>query len=163
MTPDLELPTAGPLDAPVIAALHAACFEAENWSEAEVVELLAMPGAIAVLALRHREPLGFALARAAAEECELLSVAVLSAVRRGGIGQGLLRAICARAAEAGAARLFLEVAEDNEPARALYRREGFTCVGRRQGYYRRPEGPACDALVLARRLAGAAVGGAKDP
>ncbi len=153
MKPGLALPSAGLLDAPVIARMHAACFDVEPWSEQDVAELLAMPGAIAVLALKGGEPLGFALARVAAEDCELLSIAVLATARRAGIGCGLLHAVFRRAAAAGAARLFLEVAEDNRAARALYRREGFTRIGRRKGYYRRPNGPAGDAVVLARALA----------
>ncbi len=157
MTSRLELPAAGLPHAPVIAALHAACFDDEPWSEQDVAELLAMPGAIAVLALDGGAPLGFALARAAAEDCELLSIGVISAARRGGVGRRLLHAVFNRAANAGAARLFLEVAADNRAARALYRREGFTRIGSRKGYYRRPGGPAGDAVVLARRL------GAFDP
>ena len=57
---------------------------------------------------------------------------------------GLIRA--ARRAEAK--RLFLEVADDNAAALALYRRLGFVEVGRRQRYYERPAVPAVDALVL---------------
>ncbi len=161
MTAHLELSDAGPFGAPVIAALHAACFDDEPWSEQDVAELLATPGAIAVLAQDGGEPLGFALARAAAEDCELLSIGVLQAARRGGIGRHLLHAVFHRAAAAGAARLFLEVAEDNLAARALYGQEGFTRIGQRKGYYRRPSGPAGDAVVLARRLW--AVGPAENP
>lgn len=48
----------------------------------------------------------------------------------------------------GATRLFLEVAEDNAAARALYDRLGFEPAGRRPRYYSRPNGPAVDALLL---------------
>ena len=67
----------------------------------------------------------------------------------------LLRAALARAAAAGSARVFLEVAEDNAAARALYLRHGFAQVGRRPAYYRRGQTRAAAALVLARRLAAA--------
>jgi [ribosomal protein S18]-alanine N-acetyltransferase len=43
--------------------------------------------------------------------------------------------------------LFLEVGVDNPAARALYAQAGFEEVGRRLGYYTRPNGLA-DALVL---------------
>ena len=54
--------------------------------------------------------------------------------------------------ERGAAKLFLEVAEDNAPAQHLYHMLGFTAVGRRPGYYRRKTGPAVAALTLRRIL-----------
>jgi ribosomal-protein-alanine N-acetyltransferase len=54
----------------------------------------------------------------------------------------------AGAAVRGARRLFLEVAESNVGARALYARAGLVEVGRRARYY--PDGGA--ALVMARPL-----------
>ncbi|MFA4893699.1 GNAT family N-acetyltransferase, partial [Brevundimonas sp.] len=53
------------------------------------------------------------------------------------------------AAARGARRLFLEVAEDNEAARALYGRAGFSEAGRRPRYYARADGSRRDALLLA--------------
>ena len=49
--------------------------------------------------------------------------------------------------------MFLEVDEDNEPARRLYRRAGFREVGRRAGYYQQGRDHAATALVLRRDLA----------
>lgn len=131
-----------------LAALHAAAFDAP-WSEAEIAALLAGPG-VAALA----EPGGFLLLRVVADEAEILTLAVAPAERRRGVGRRLVEAATARAAEAGARSLFLEVAEDNAAAVALYQACGFRPAGRRRGYYRRGEGPAADALILARDLAG---------
>jgi len=61
-------------------------------------------------------------------------------------------AASARAAAVGVSRLLLEVAEDNDAARALYAAAGFTGIARRPAYYRRPDAPAAGALVLARDL-----------
>ena len=52
----------------------------------------------------------------------------------------------------GATRAFLEVATDNAPARALYDAAGYRPAGLRRGYYPRPRGRACDALILTREL-----------
>ena len=52
----------------------------------------------------------------------------------------------------GAGAVFLEVDEDNVPARKLYRRAGFREVGRRAGYYQDPTGRSTAALVLRRDL-----------
>jgi ribosomal-protein-alanine N-acetyltransferase len=48
--------------------------------------------------------------------------------------------------------MFLEVAEDNPGAIALYAQTGFTSVGRRGGYYARAGGPAVTAIVMRRAL-----------
>jgi ribosomal-protein-alanine N-acetyltransferase len=44
--------------------------------------------------------------------------------------------------------MFLEVAEDNAAALALYTAAGFATTGRRRAYYRRPGGLLVDALML---------------
>jgi [ribosomal protein S18]-alanine N-acetyltransferase len=48
--------------------------------------------------------------------------------------------------------VFLEVDEDNMPARRLYQRAGFHEVGRRSGYYPQGAAKAATALVLRRDL-----------
>jgi [ribosomal protein S18]-alanine N-acetyltransferase len=137
---------AGSLDMETLAGLHAASF-GEPWGADTFARILASPGGFAFLA---REPgiwAGFALCRAVVDECELLSLGVLPAHRGRGIGRRLaLRALDA-ARIRGAAAMFLEVADDNRPARLLYDSLGFRQVGRRRGYYAR--GPArIDALTL---------------
>jgi ribosomal-protein-alanine N-acetyltransferase len=89
------------------------------------------------------------LARVAADEAEILTIGVAPEARRLGVGRGLLAAAMRRAASAGAAAMFLEVASTNTPARALYENAGFVRVGRRARYY--PNGG--DALVLRADLA----------
>jgi len=136
-------------DLALLARLHGACF-ADAWNEATLAELLASPGAFAFLA---GEDEGFVLARAVAGEAEILSLGVVPAMRRRGIARRLLSAVANEAKRRGAERLFLEVAIDNGPALALYRRAGFAKVGRRAGYYHRREG-AVAAEVLALGLVG---------
>lgn len=92
---------------------------------------------------------GFVLARAAAGEAEILTLAVLPPARRRGLGQALVSGAMALAiVRAQAEAMFLEVAEGNAGALALYRGLGFAEVGRRKRYY--PDG--ADALVLRRDL-----------
>jgi ribosomal-protein-alanine N-acetyltransferase len=143
----------GPVDsrlAETCAELHAHGF-AHGWSEAEFESLLASAACLCEGAFEGDEgPLtGFLLSRKAADEAEILTIAVSPRQRRRGIGKELLRRQMRRLAESGVKRLFLEVAEDNAAARALYRSLGFREEGRRKGYYRRAEGPAANALVLA--------------
>jgi ribosomal-protein-alanine N-acetyltransferase len=146
----MDLRRVGPFDLGVLSALHRACF-AEAWDEAALASLLAMPGALALLATSHEEPLGFVILRAIAGEAEILSIGVRPQARRRGIGRRLLAAAVDVAEAAGAEQLFLEVAADNIQARGLYLGDGFSEVGRRPNYYRRI-GSAITALVLSRPI-----------
>ena len=148
----------GAEDLTALAELHAACFS-DGWDGEALAVLLAMPGAFALLAVEAASagkgsgPLGFVMARAVAGEAEIISLGVRPDLRRRGLGHRLLTAVMAEAASHGTERLFLEVAADNDAARALYRRAGFAPVGERANYYHRPGG-AVAALVLARNIAG---------
>ncbi len=150
---DLSVQPLGPFDVAVAAALHAACFD-EAWSESAVAELLAMPGSFGLLAAAGGEPVGMILLVATTAEAEILTLCVLPSWRRRGIGRCLLRAAARRLVSDGVLRLFLEVAEDNLSARALYGAHGLVEVGRRPGYYRRARGKTATALVLAGDVAG---------
>ena len=128
-----------------LAGLHAAAF-AHPWSGAELEALARTPGATTLVAEDGAVPVGFLMARRAADEAEVLTLAVNPAWRRRGVASALVEA----AAGLGAAHLFLEVAHDNAAARALYAATGFLEVGRRPRYYPRPGGAPADALVLRR-------------
>lgn len=138
--------TDGLSDPAHLAALHAQAFDA-FWDAAAFSALLDQPGVSALA-----EDDGFILVRIVADEAEILTLAVRPAARRSGLGGRLVLAAAAAAAESGAARMFLEVADDNVAARALYARAGFVEAGRRPGYYARPDGSRRDALLLALNL-----------
>jgi len=97
-------------------------------------------------------PLGFILVRAVAGEAEILTLAVAPAFRRQGAARALVEAVAVEASRRGARTLFLEVAEDNPAAIALYESTEFEAVGLRRGYYARKDARPADALVLRRRL-----------
>lgn len=127
--------------AQALAAIHAACFSArEAWGPDAIGLQLAMPGAFGFVA----GSAGMILARVAADEAEVLTLAVLPDARRQGAGEALLGAVMAEARRRGAAAITLEVAVDNIAARVLYERAGFAEVGRRPRYY----ADGADALVL---------------
>ena len=96
---------------------------------------------------------GFAISRLAADEAELLTIAVEPAWRGRGVGRDLLREHLSRAALSGARAMFLEVDHANAAAIALYARFGFRKVGERDGYYRRSDGKPATALVMRKDLA----------
>ncbi len=143
------LSEAGPRDARAMAALHAASFH-RGWSDGEFEGLLLDRNVVAHRAAVGRNLVGFILSRIVTEEAEILSVAVASSRRGKGLARRLLDLHLRRLAGLGARTVFLEVDEDNVPARRLYRRAGFREVGRREGYY--PAGKGSAALVLRRDL-----------
>ena len=128
-----------------MALLHARAFaDRERWGADAIGLQLALPGAFGWIAPAG----GMILARVAADEAEILTLAVDPSVQRRGLGRSLLEQAMATARQQGAGTLFLEVASGNGAARALYAASGFATVGCRRGYY--PGGG--DALVLRRRL-----------
>jgi [ribosomal protein S18]-alanine N-acetyltransferase len=130
----------------VLSALHCACFP-DGWSVAAMDEVLRSPGVYAILAADGERAAGLALGRRIADEAELLTLGVAPEFRRQGLGAALVRAVAAVVPRARV--LHLEVAADNPPALMLYRLMGFGQVGRRKGYYRRPDGHLADALTFA--------------
>ena len=126
-----------------MAAIQAAAFPPrEAWGRDAISLQLAMPG---VAGWCHPQG-GMILARVVADEMEVLTLAVSPAARRRGVGMALLQAALDWGWSAGATVAFLEVAEDNPGARALYARAGFAPAGRRPRYY----ASGADALVLRR-------------
>jgi ribosomal-protein-alanine N-acetyltransferase len=147
------LSEAGPRDAPSFARLHAESFR-RGWSDGEFEQLLRGRSVLAHRATRGRTLDGFILSRITAGEAEILSVAVAPPRQGRGLARSLLNLHMRRLAGLGANTVFLEVDEDNTPARRLYARAGFREVGRRAGYYRGADsGHAATALVLRRDLA----------
>jgi [ribosomal protein S18]-alanine N-acetyltransferase len=139
------------LDLDRAAALHGESFGPlgeRAWTRQDLAGLLAAPGVMGLLLQAEGRDAGIALCRVAADEAELLTIAVRPAERRRGAGRQLLTAVIGHAREAGARALFLEVGADNPPARALYEAMGFRVVGTRTAYYRRGGGPPADALIM---------------
>lgn len=131
--------------AALLSEMHAESFPANQaWGASAIALMLGLPGHFGLLAIQQDEPLGFALGRVQADQAEILTIAVRPGARGQGIGRALLNALLAEAAKRGALDLFLEVAEPNMAARALYAGAGAKEVGRRRRYY----ADGADALVL---------------
>lgn len=128
-----------------LAAIHTEAFP-RGWNADEFTKLMSNPAAFA---LADRDGRGFVLAWAAAGEAEILTLAVKPSARRRGLGLALVTAAAHLAHARGAAVLHLEVADDNDAARALYARLGFAETGKRPGYY---ASGAAAAIIMARAL-----------
>ncbi len=145
---------AAPAHAPALAAIHAAAYPpheehpGEAWPAAAFAAQLASPGSFGLIELAG----GLILARVAADEAEILTLAVAPAARRRGLARGLLEGAVALAGMRGAAAMYLEVSEVNTAARSLYETSAFLAIGRRRRYY--PDGS--DALLMRRNITCAA-------
>ena len=131
---------AGVFHAKALAAIHAGAFPpGANWPDTALATLLGQPGVLGLL-----DPGGaFVLARQAADEAEILTLATSPAVRREGRATKLLSAMHERLRADGTAQVFLEVAADNIAAHDLYLGFGYRRAGVRKAYY----GPV-DAWVM---------------
>src|SRR4051812_2492300 len=145
------LSDAGMRDAGAIAALHGKSFQ-RGWSEDEVERLLTERNVVAHCALAGKKFAGFILSRIAADEAEILSVAVGASFQGRGLARRLLTMHLGRLAGRGVRTVFLEVGEANDPAAKLYANAGFREVSRRPNYYPAANGKSVTALVLRRDL-----------
>jgi len=128
-------------DAAALAAIHGAAFSpSEAWGEEAIGLQLGLPCVFGLIDAAG----GMILFRIAGEEAEVLTLAVVPASRRRGLGGALLDAALGETRDRGARAVFLEVSEANQAARALYAAAGFVEVGRRRRYYV----DGTDALVL---------------
>ena len=142
---------ATPRDARPLAGLHKASFH-RGWGEDEFLAMLAERNTLVHRLRRGHAVIGFAVSRIAADEAELLSIAIAAKARGGGLSRDLLGLHLGHLAGRGVRTVFLEVEENNAPARRLYARAGFVAVGRRERYYREAGGVELNAVVMRRDL-----------
>jgi [ribosomal protein S18]-alanine N-acetyltransferase len=138
-------------DAPALAQIHSASFH-RGWGEGEFETMLSERNTLVHRLRMRRKTIGFAVSRMAADEAEILSIAVAESHRGRGLSYNLLLTHLGHLAGRGVRTVFLEVEENNQPARRLYERAGFTVVGRRERYYRHGGGEPLNALLMRRDL-----------
>ncbi len=138
-------------DAPRLAQLHAASFH-RGWGDGEFESMIAERNTLVHRLQLGRKTVGFAVSRIGADEAEILSIAIDTDKRGRGLSKNLLLTHLGHLAGRGVRRIFLEVEENNAPARRLYERCGFAVVGRRERYYQQPSGEQLNALLMRRDL-----------
>jgi ribosomal-protein-alanine N-acetyltransferase len=142
---------ATPRDSARLAQLHAASFH-RGWGEDEFDGMLGERNTLVHRLRLGRKIVGFAVSRIAADEAEILSIAIAPSHRGRGLSRGLLLTHLRHLAGRGVRTVFLEVEENNQPARRLYDSSGFVQAGRRERYYRQPDGTQLNALLMRRDL-----------
>lgn len=118
-----------------VAAIAAEVF-VHPWTEQGFADALPMENACFLLAVEKDTVLGYCGLYMAADEGEILNVAVKPEYQNQGIADELLKALIQEGRRQGISRFFLEVRVSNEPAIRLYEKNGFVKQGIRKGFYK---------------------------
>lgn len=129
------------------AALHHEAFGAQSWTAADFAAGFSQAGRKGWLAQLDGKAIGFILLQIAGDEAEILTLATTTDCLRQGVATQLVQHCRQVLVGHGMKRLLLEVASDNNAARALYDKTGFTAYGVRPHYYSRG-GSKIDAVLL---------------
>lgn len=132
-----------------VHALESDLFGRGAWSVEAFWGELAQPNRRFLVAEQAGRVVGYGGIVVAGADADVQTIGVARDQQGRGTGRALLRELRARAVDAGATHLLLEVRADNEPAQALYRSEGFEQIARRARYYQPDD---VDALVLRARI-----------
>ena len=133
-----------------VAVIENECFSVP-WTKRSIKSQILTEGSVFLLVRADDgKAAGYICGQCVADECELYRIAVLPDYRRLGAADMLMAEFIAQCEGKGVRSIFLEVRRDNEPAKRLYEKHGFTAVGLRKNYYTEP---ICDAIIYLRRVA----------
>jgi [ribosomal protein S18]-alanine N-acetyltransferase len=136
-------------DLPAVLELEEQLFAPDTWTAAMYRDELARTDTRHYLVAEDgARVVGYAGLIAYADEAHVSTIGVATDRQGEGVGAQLLDALLVEA-DRRSPVVLLEVRADNELAQGLYRRRGFTEIGRRRGYYQ-PSG--ADAVVMKREL-----------
>jgi ribosomal-protein-alanine N-acetyltransferase len=140
----LQIRPATTADAPVLLALEREAPTAAHWSPRQYESALQSSERLVLVLDEGPSTRGFLVARVTGREWELENIVIAPQFQRQGHGMHLLRELLSHAGSQDAESITLEIRESNLAAQALYKKCGFSPVGRRPRYYREPEE---DALI----------------
>ena len=141
----MNIQPATAVEASLLAWLDQACDFSAHWDKAAWQETLAQPACKVWMAELDGKLAGFLALRGAADQYEIVNLAVEAACRRQGIG---LRLVQHALAQLPGGDVTLEVSIKNMPAISLYEKAGFVCRGVRKQFYK----DGSDAQVMGKRL-----------
>ena len=124
-----------------LANLHQKCFPHKPWSADDFADL--KKSGCEIIASQN----GFIVWRAVADEAELITIGVAPDARRTGIGAAMIGIMEGELKKSGVKSVFLEVAENNAPARKLYEQNDYVQIGVRPKYY-----DGIDAIMMKKDL-----------
>lgn len=124
-----------------LANLHQKCFPHKPWSANDFADL--KNSGCEVVASQN----GFIVWRTTLDEAELITIGVAPDARRTGIAAAMMGIMESELKKSGVKSVFLEVAENNIPARKLYEQNGYVQIGVRPKYY-----DGIDAIMMKKDL-----------
>lgn len=124
-----------------IANLHKLCFPHKPWSADDFADL--KKSGCEIIASQN----GFIVYRTILDEAEIITIGVHPDARNTGIASAMLGIIEGELKKSGIKSIFLEVAENNTPARRLYESNGYKQIGIRTKYY-----DGIDAIMMKKDL-----------
>ena len=133
------------------AASIAAGSFSQPWDRQGFAEALPLENACFLVSVKYDVVLGYCGLYMAADEGEIINVAVRSDSQRKGIADQLMRSILAEGRAYGVRRFFLEVRVSNWNAIHLYESMGFRSCGIRKQLY---DLPTEDGMVMEFRYGG---------
>ena len=124
-----------------IANLHKLCFPHKPWSADDFADL--KKSGCEIIASQN----GFIVYRTILDEAEIITIGVHPDARNTGIASAMLGIVEGELKKSGIKSIFLEVAENNTPARRLYESNGYKQIGIRTKYY-----DGIDAIMMKKDL-----------
>ena len=124
-----------------LANLHQKCFPHKPWTADDFADL--KKSGCEIIASQN----GFIVWRATLDEAELITIGVAPDARRTGIAAAMMGIMEGELKKSGVKSVFLEVAENNTPARRLYEQNGYVQIGVRPKYY-----DGIDAIMMKKDL-----------
>lgn len=124
-----------------LANLHQKCFPHKPWTADDFADL--KKSGCEIIASQN----GFIVWRATLDEAELITIGVAPDARRTGIAAAMMGIMESELKKSGVKSVFLEVAENNTPARRLYEQNGYVQIGVRPKYY-----DGIDAITMKKDL-----------
>lgn len=118
------------------------------WTETGFFTYLMREDALFLVAEEAEEILGYCGVIMAVDEGDITNVSVKKTIQGKGVGTALLKELIRQTADKGVLTLFLEVRESNQPALALYEKQGFVRMGVRKNYY---TDPVEDGITMSRK------------
>jgi [ribosomal protein S18]-alanine N-acetyltransferase len=155
---------ATPTDIPLMVELERENPTSANWSHEHYESLFGIPELSKYFVLVAEDPsesrsvtvsaptspiVAYLAAHCLDSDWELQYIAVAKESRRRGVGTYLLNEFISLVRATSGSRIFLEVRESNQSARAFYRKAGFEETGSRKSYY---SDPSEDAILCRLRL-----------
>ena len=134
-------------DAPALAVLQAEAL-LPGWQAADFAAYCAGENRFVLKAVDGNGLLGLAILQIAADEAEILSIAVAKEARQRGIASAMMAACVATCEERHVSSIYLEVAEGNGAALKLYEKFGFGVLSRRLNYYEAGRSAPETALIM---------------